>query len=128
MSRKYSKAKIAEWKRNRKKWVKALRSGEYEQGRLALYSRDGHCCLGVLCEVAGMKPRGRAGDYFYGTQDTYAPPKAMRFVGLARKDGDFGGEELTSLNDDGKSFSEIADIIESEPPGLFLESVEADNG
>lgn len=40
-------------KRLKKKWVKALRSGEYEQGRGHL-CRDGkYCCLGVLCVVAG---------------------------------------------------------------------------
>lgn len=40
-----------------KRWVDALRSGEYEQGRnrLAQQTQDGrveYCCLGVLCELA----------------------------------------------------------------------------
>ena len=39
-----------------KKWVKALRSGKFKQGRgtLKQYNRQGdaqHCCLGVLCEL-----------------------------------------------------------------------------
>lgn len=38
-----------------KKWIKALRSGEYAQGRLDLKAdRNGvvrYCCLGVLCEI-----------------------------------------------------------------------------
>lgn len=42
-----------------KKWVKALRSGKYKQGRGLLAVVDptskevtGYCCLGVLCELA----------------------------------------------------------------------------
>ena len=38
------------------KWVEALRSGEFTQGKYALRSRwNGEvtfCCLGVLCEIA----------------------------------------------------------------------------
>ena len=42
------------WKR---KWIAALRSGKYKQGKSFLKSRAkggkvySHCCLGVLCEV-----------------------------------------------------------------------------
>lgn len=39
----------------RKEWVKALRSGEYEQCQSYLSLREGdktgYCCLGVACEV-----------------------------------------------------------------------------
>ena len=31
-----------------KKWLEALRSGEYEQGKGFLKTEDGYCCLGVL--------------------------------------------------------------------------------
>ena len=38
-----------------KKWVKALRSGKYKQGKRALKvetkNNVRHCCLGVLCEL-----------------------------------------------------------------------------
>lgn len=34
-------------------WVDALRSGNYKQGRGALHDViNGHCCLGVLCDLA----------------------------------------------------------------------------
>lgn len=38
----------------KEKWLKALRSGEYKQGRNTLYNpdTDQYCCLGVLCELA----------------------------------------------------------------------------
>ena len=36
----------------RKRWVAALRSGEYEQGKERLRSGgDEYCCLGVLCDI-----------------------------------------------------------------------------
>lgn len=43
----------------KKRWVKALRSGEYAQGECALRRRtaDGEefCCLGVLADVTGER-------------------------------------------------------------------------
>ena len=36
---------------NAKKWVKALRSGEFEQGTGYLRKGDKFCCLGVACAV-----------------------------------------------------------------------------
>lgn len=35
-------------------WIKALRSGEYKQGRNRLKRRDRFCCAGVLCDLAAM--------------------------------------------------------------------------
>lgn len=51
------------WK---KKWLEALRSGEYKQGRRRLKTKlsDGsyeYCCLGVLCEITGLSYSGSAG-------------------------------------------------------------------
>ena len=39
----------------KRKWVEALRSGEYKQGDSKLHDpkSDAFCCLGVLCKVAG---------------------------------------------------------------------------
>lgn len=39
------------------KWLEALRSGEYKQGKSSLYNRlhDSYCCLGVLLEVNGAE-------------------------------------------------------------------------
>ncbi len=38
----------------KQKWLDALRSGKYKQGTQYLNSSSGYCCLGVLCEVAGI--------------------------------------------------------------------------
>jgi len=36
-----------------KRWVEALRSGKYQQGRLSLRNTSNQfCCLGVLCDIA----------------------------------------------------------------------------
>ena len=42
-------------KKLKAKWVKALRSGKYEQGRYMLRHNNEYCCLGVLCRVAGVR-------------------------------------------------------------------------
>lgn len=40
----------------KEEWVTALRSGEYRQGKGFLRnSDDEYCCLGVLCDLAGMQ-------------------------------------------------------------------------
>lgn len=33
------------------KWVEALESGKYKQGRGQLNASEGFCCVGVLCDV-----------------------------------------------------------------------------
>ena len=43
---------------NQKRWIKALRSGKFTQGKEKLHSLDGAmCCLGVACNIFGMKPK-----------------------------------------------------------------------
>ena len=36
------------------KWVTALRSGEYKQGRGLLYTGEAYCCLGVAGRICGI--------------------------------------------------------------------------
>lgn len=38
-------------KKDIRKWVEALRSGEYKQTIGELQNNVGHCCLGVACEI-----------------------------------------------------------------------------
>lgn len=128
-------------KNHRKKWVAALRSGEYSQTDGALHkpANNGFCCLGVACDISGL---GKWEGDVYGIL-TYRPktgkgsptnlPGAVRdWLGLRTVSGQFKeadddiyqGEELikTSLvaknDEEGYTFKEIADIIESEPKGL----------
>lgn len=41
-------------KNNIRRWVEALRSGEYKQGKHALHPKDTFCCLGVACDISGL--------------------------------------------------------------------------
>ena len=102
------------WK---KRWIKALRSGKYEQGKGALRrpalrgNRAAEfCCLGVLCEVLEL-PRVYTG---YKNPET----KRIHYVGLdpelLDKVGLTGKQQalLMHLNDaEGKTFQEIAAYI-----------------
>jgi len=48
-------------KRIKTRWLKALRSGKYKQGRYALRTKsdNGFCCLGVLCDLYTKSPEGK---------------------------------------------------------------------
>lgn len=118
----------AQQKRNRAKWVKALRSGKYKQARgcLSAPETDGMCCLGVACEISGLGKWVRAyGDNSYLGQNLSLPTAVKDWLGLTDHIGRFNEtpSKITALsekNDDGASFAQLADIIEREPPGLIL--------
>lgn len=91
------------------KWIKALLSGRYEQGKGSLVRDGRYCCLGVLCKVAGYKFKKKGG-YKYGlnmmTSDL--PPQVAH-------DSLLLGERclhLAKLNDDGEDFKAIAKVIQ----------------
>lgn len=106
------------------KWLEALRSDEYAQGTFSLRSKeDEFCCLGVLCDIAvkeGIIPEPDPGntDYIYGREDdaeTAGLPRAVQEWSGVPLLGDRGDDHsLAYLNDQGKSFAFIADIIEEE--------------
>lgn len=125
---------IEQMKANRKLWVEALRSRKYGQTKHALKNAAGRmCCLGVLSELAGVKwredPTHNGRFLPVGHSDHTACKLASEFVGLNDPSGEFYNEDditsLADLNDGGKRFKTIADIIESEPPGLFVESAKS---
>lgn len=121
-----------EQKKNRAKLVAALRSGEYKQTQNQLYNGDGYCCLGVACDIFSKEVGGEfildKNHYYFnfkGKQSkNYLTQEVQEFFGFQTHCGSFNQQcgnrtNLTILNDDrGKSFLEIADIIESEPEGL----------
>jgi len=110
-----------------KEWVTALESGEYPQGIMSLKSSSGYCCLGVLSKVQGrLTADGR--DSIHSKSDSLLyedNPCAAVFGGygdfpMAIKEatGLHGDNRppnvlygLTSLNDCGVPFSEIANVI-----------------
>ena len=112
-------------------WMAALRSGKYKQAKLYLRKVDGYCCLGVACElfrqtygVGEWKESEFAGRYDFAVNGQIANsalPDAVRIaLGLADTSGHYAGSRLIFDNDNGMTFDQIADIIESEPWGLFV--------
>jgi hypothetical protein len=99
------------------KWVEALRSGEYSQTQNWLRDGEGFCCLGVLCDLSqlgewspsneGSMQRYTVGKDYHRTQ--FLPFAVKEISGLSGDDCD----PIVKMNDDGKSFAEIADYIEA---------------
>lgn len=116
---------------NAKRWVKTLRSGEYKQGHkrlrtLSSYNDEcAYCCLGVACDLyAKEKGIQWNRDHILG-HGGILPFEVSKWLGLGSKDGGFKdangvADYLTVRNDQGATFEDIADIIESEPEGLFV--------
>jgi hypothetical protein len=104
----------------RARWIEALRSGRYKQGRGRLRDGDAYCCLGVACEVSGLGTWRRHDD---GRGDVYATPTGILYGWLPRGLRDELGldentqSKLMQLNDDeGRTFAEIADWYEENVP------------
>ena len=84
-----AKKTYANQKANVKKWVAALRSGDYKQCQQQLAEVDdrgkhSYCCLGVACEVLGVPYNPGSGDL---------PSKAVKLLGLRTSDGTFTKKE-----------------------------------
>jgi hypothetical protein len=128
-------------KEAREIWIKALRSGVFKQGQSYLSRKTSsgdvlNCCLGVACELylihepdggleKSIDENGIDGTFItYDLMPGSLPDKVKNWLGLADRAGVYnqGDCALTADNDDGKSFEDIADIIESEPEGLFVNS------
>ena len=139
---------VEQQKANRKKWCEALRSGDYKQGRKVLHNAedDTYCCLGAAAHFLGVESEvcqiphygkcttfGTAataerlcGPAENGREYITAPQEVLDMVGLRTIEGHYtvNGDDgcLTGDNDDGKTFEEIANLIESEPEGLFVDA------
>ena len=120
----------------KQKWIGALRSGKYEQGSEKLRSVSGYCCLGVLCDLYAQEHntewefRGneetnlQPQDYWnFDEESEFLPESVMNWAKLFRnpmlriEDDDEMfevNEEVSTLNDEGYSFSTIADLIEAQ--------------
>lgn len=105
-------------KRVKRQWLRALRSGDYEQGEGQLVTQEDDdflfCCLGVLQNL-----------YHLEKNQTFAPKKwkllypdkiVLRWAKLKTgRDADESVsaiELLADMNDSGYTFKDIADYIE----------------
>lgn len=113
-------------------WAQWLESGVIPQGKNALYTPQGACCLGVLCELhrqmtgegewsrchlpAGVEDPNRR---YYATTEgnpvaECLPPQVQEWAGMRTWNGGFpfnARESLAELNDKSVPFREIARII-----------------
>jgi len=76
-------------------WVKALRSGDYKQGRGHLRDRNNNfCCLGVLCNIHAqenpnnhlIKDSVKGKDFYnYGGSSVLPPVAVLKWAGIYNK-------------------------------------------
>lgn len=132
---------------NKTKWARvkllldALRSGKYEQGTGQLRFNNRFCCLGVACDIYNKETNlGKwivdsyptLGTLYWTTNrpgekaiDTTLPNEVRDWFGFSESSGACNLQDLdfaiclADLNDEGNSFEQIANFIESNPPGLF---------
>lgn len=115
-------------KKDIKKWVKALRSGEYKQTNYTLQDKRGFCCLGVACKLFVPEDKQALSP---GTGELYGDtPTEQVFAPRWLKDISVDmlhktGERLVTLNDGATvsrssycgvpslTFDEIADVLEA---------------
>lgn len=105
-------------------WIKALRSGEYNQGQGHLVTKDGYCCLGVLAKIKGTLDRN--GMFMRNPNSLIYTDVYGHMIGYYLPMGYPGEEEdvgyrldqntLMQMNDEGSTFDEIAAFIEANMP------------
>lgn len=100
----------------KKKWLKALRSGKYKQTEDKLKDKKGFCCLGVLCDIHRKENKKRWLHNSYYDEDLTLPEEIVSWSGLPSYNPiiDYRSNTLADLNDEGKTFEEIADVIEKQ--------------
>jgi hypothetical protein len=102
----------------KEKWIAALRSGKYKQGAGSLRKIDLFCCLGVLCDIYAKEnqiswKKDRENDVFrLLTSYAILPVEVEIWADINGQNPIIGESNLADLNDIGKTFKEIADLIE----------------
>ena len=113
----------------KKKWLEALRSGQYAQTKERLRDDSGYCCLGVLCDLYAKEKNveweksvnayGTNRYRFYNASGEL-PELVVQWAGVGNHDpilsdanDEHESETCSWANDNGGlSFAEIADRIE----------------
>jgi hypothetical protein len=110
------------WKQ---KWVEALKSGKYKQGKNYLRrgnekSADGpksHCCLGVLCEVVPEVAEAAGSGRIIAAGNEWHHNRTLGHNALTLTNLGPYSDSLMNMNDDGEySFEDIAAWIETNVP------------
>lgn len=107
-----------------KAWLTALESGKYAQGTGLMRSKSNKfCCLGVAYDLFGTGWVGPIHHYYETTtydchvlhRSVYSKLHLQTDNGLTAD----GETSLTSMNDNGMSFAEIAAFIRANPEQVF---------
>ena len=109
-------------------WLTALRGDDYDQTKSALHDTTGFCCLGVQCDVLGVKWQASGLNSTFATEHNSIQMPTVKDLGpeiLAvmqqgttfHPDDDNEGTldvmgALSWHNDKGSTFDEIADWVE----------------
>lgn len=100
------------------KWLEALRGGEYRQAKGALRKANRFCCLGVLCNLHALAhPKIAARECSptqYMGETGFLPTAVQKWADIGHRGFLPDGLSLTTLNDNGETFKEIADVIEKQ--------------
>lgn len=98
------------------KWIAALRSKKYKQGKENLYNpdTDTYCCLEVACSILGipnkiLENKGMP----FSINNPIADKKLIKFFKGEKNESRIVQDDLVDMNDtDGKSFIQISNWIE----------------
>jgi hypothetical protein len=111
----------------KKEWVKALRSGNYNQGQQYLRVNNGekdlYCCLGVLCDIYTKKTGIDWKPLRIEHGEETIPKTIFAWAGLEDSNPNVTYNEyketractLSELNDEAElNFNQIADLIDTQ--------------
>ena len=104
----------------KRKWIEALRSGEYKQAQHQLRDGDRFCCLGVLCDIHSKETGGEWVNGVYERNRTHLSQSVMIWAGLASKSVYLPDNSCLTDHNDGSMYlnpiklTEIADLIEAQ--------------
>lgn len=116
---------------NQLRWIRALESGRYKQGRHFLIEIradvEYHCCLGVGCKIFRIPRQRRAEFIIFDGESSFAPESLVEKLALRSGQGWIEGRRLigkgslTHANDNGATFAEIAAFCRAYPEAVFSE-------
>ena len=106
------------------RWLTALESGEYKQARDRLRDDNGFCCLGVACDLSGLGEWTLNRDLTHvfadggqGAERDYLLFSVRDWLSITRAEE----AALADMNNDGKTFAEIAKWIRENADEVFTQ-------
>jgi len=104
----------------KQRWIEALRSGEYQQGKESLYHCGKFCCLGVLTDLYikehGLQWKQDSADLWsFEEEGGVLPRSVQKRSGIDFPNPTILSDRATDHNDNyDLSFNEIAALIEED--------------